>query len=455
MSSFIKRKRNGLLVALGLLVGVLIILVLVINRQTPQKTDEVIAAPLVRVIQTQLLPLRIEARGNGLARAANTWQAIANVPGRVIYRHPQLEDGVLQAAGTLLLELDPSRYHLAEAEALAKLASLAAEQKRLEVNATNAKQLLALEKEGLQLAERELARLQRLAKSGSVSHSRHDAEERTILVQRKTVQSLENEVELLPSSRQRLKAETEQAATRLEQTRQDLKDTRFIAPYDLRLGVIEAELHQYINAGKRLFQADGIASAEITAQIPLAKLRRLVKTPESFKEEKLGLDISDSIDFSGIDVEVKLVGGEGAFWPAKVVRVAKGLNPKTRAAQVVVEVTEPYRRASLPELPALQPDMYVQVKLSSKATKPRLIIPASALHQGEVYLVNEQQRLERRRVEVAFEQQDMVIISKGLTTGETLIIDDLSPAINGMLIQPLQDTASEQNLRRKAKGETL
>lgn len=455
MTSFIKRKRNGLLVALGVLLGVLIVLVLVANRQAPQKTDEVTAAPVVRVIQTQLLPLRIEARGNGLARAANTWQAIANVPGRVVYRHPQLEDGVLHAADTLLLELDPSRYHLAEAEALAKLATLAAEQKRLEVNAANAKQLLALEKEGLELAERELARLQRLAKSGSVSHSRHDAEERAILVQRKTVQSLENEVQLLPSSRQRLKAEIEQASTRLEQAKQDLKDTRFIAPYDLRLGVIEAELHQFINAGKRLFQADAIASAEITAQIPLAMLRRLVRAPEGLEEKKFNLDISDQIDFSAIDVEVKLVGGEGAAWPAKVVRVAKGLNPKTRAAQVVVEVTEPYRRASLPELPALQPDMYVQVKLSSEAAQPRLIIPASALHQGEVYLVNDQQRLERRKVEVAFEQQGMAIIAQGLTGGETLIIDDLSPAINGMLIQPLQDTASEQSLRQKAKGETL
>lgn len=453
MNGFVRRWRHGLLVALGLVIGIGLIVIFILNRQAPQRDNAVAAAPTVGVIKVRSLPFRVEARGNGIARPARTWQAIANVPGRVVYRHPQLEDGVLLLAETLLLEIDPSRYRLAEAEAEGELASLAADQAQLEMSAENTKRLLVLERERLQLAEQELARFQHLAKSGSVSHSRRDEEARATLAQREIVQSLQNQLQLMPSSRQRLEAEVERAATRLAQARQDIEDTRFVAPYDLRLGDVEAELHQYVNAGQRLFQADGIATAEIVAQIPLTMLRRLMKAATHSDANVDALDLGDRLDFSAIDVEVMLVAGDGVRWPARVVRVARGLNPETRAAQVVVEVEEPYRSASPPAQPVLQPDMYVQVRLSAETPDPQLIVPATAVHQGYVYVLDDQQRLERRAVEVAFEQHDMAVISKGLMGGETLIVDDLMPAINGMALQPQRDEAMEQRLQQQALGD--
>lgn len=453
MSGFTKRWGRGLLVALGLLIGIGLMVTFIMNRQAPQRDNIAAAAPTVGVIEVRSLPFRVEARGNGIARPTRTWQAIANVPGRVVYRHPRLDDGVLLLADTLLLEIDPSRYRLAEAEAQGELASLAAEQAQLAMSAENTQRLLELERERLQLAEQELSRFRRLSESGSVSRSRRDEEERATLAQREIVQSLQNQLQLIPSSGQRLEAEVERATTRLAQARQDIEDTRFVAPYDLRLGEVEAELHQYVNAGQRLFQADGIASAEIVAQIPLNMLRRLMKAPRHSNVKTNALDLGDRLDFSVIDAEVTLVAGDGVHWPARVMRVARGLNPDTRAAQVVVEVEEPYRSASPPEQPVLQPDMYVQVRLSAELPEPQLVVPATAVHQGEVYLIDDQQRLERRAVEVAFEQHDMAVISKGLTGGETLVVDDLMPAINGMALQPLHDEAVEQQLRQRAVGE--
>ncbi|MGC3872522.1 efflux RND transporter periplasmic adaptor subunit [Halomonas sp. GXIMD04776] len=453
MSLLSKRGWRGLLVVSGLALGIGLIVILVLNRQAPSRSETTAGIPTVSVIEARPLPFRIEARGHGVARPARTWQAIANVPGRVVHRHPQLEDGVLLPAGTLLLEIDPSRYRLDEAEAQAELASLSAEQAELEMEAENTGRLLALERERLQLAERELSRIRRLADSGSVSRSRLDEEERATLSQRETVQSLENELQLIPSRRQRLKAEVERASTRLEQARQDIEDTRFVAPYDLRLGEVEAELHQYINAGQRLFQADGVAAAEVVAQVPLSMLRRLMGVSRHSDTKESVLDLSERLDFSTIDAEVQLVAGGSARWPARVVRVARGLNPETRAAQVVVEVEEPYRRASPPEKPALQPDMYVQVRLSIEAPEPLLAIPATSVHHGEVYLVDGQKRLERRSVEVAFEQHDLAVIASGLAGGETVIVDDLTPAITGMAVDPRRDEELAQRLRQRALGE--
>ena len=204
MAKFIKRRARGLLVGLGLLLGIGLMVVFILTRQAPQRDNTELAAPVMSVIEVKSLPFQVEARGHGIARPTQTWQAIANVPGRVVYKHARLDDGVLLPAETLLLEIDPSQYQLAEAEALGELASLAAEHAQLDMTVENTQRLLELEQQRLQLAEQELVRFQRLAKSGSVSQSRRDEEERAMLAQREKVHSLRNQLQLIPSSRQRL-----------------------------------------------------------------------------------------------------------------------------------------------------------------------------------------------------------------------------------------------------------
>jgi multidrug efflux pump subunit AcrA (membrane-fusion protein) len=129
------------------------------------------------------------------------------------------------------------------------------------------------------------------------------------------VESLENQLRLIPSRRQRLDAGIERAATRLAQARRDLADTRFVAPYDLRLGEVEVEMHQHVGVGQRLFQADSIETAEVEAQIPLNMLRRVMAAVPHPTRREDALDISEWMDFSAIRAEVFLVGAEGVHGP--------------------------------------------------------------------------------------------------------------------------------------------
>lgn len=453
MSSLFRRWGRGLLIVSGLAIGILLIVILVLNRQGPSRGEAVLAAPTVRVLEVEPMAFRVEARGYGTARPARTWQAIANVSGRVVNRHPGLESGTLLAKDTLLLEIDPSRYRLAEAEAQAQLASLAAEQTQLSMETENTQRLIALERERLILAEQELSRIEHLAPTGAVSRSRLGEERRATLAQSLTVQSLENKLQLIPSRRQRLEAEIDRTSTLLEQARRDLDDTRFEAPYDLRLGEVEAELYQYIHTGQRLFSADGIEAAEVVAQVPMDMLRRLLGTQTVLDADDETLNIAQRLDFSVIDAEVTLVAGEGARWLARVVRIANGLDPATRTAQVVVRVDEPYQHVAPLTHPALVRNMYVQVRLAASSPDSLLVVPTAAVHQGEVYVVDSDQRLIRRPVTVAFEQHDLAVIAEGLASGETLIVDDLVPAINGMTIDPRRDDELTRSLRRQAMGE--
>ncbi|MFW3615196.1 efflux RND transporter periplasmic adaptor subunit [Billgrantia antri] len=440
MTGLAQRLVRILAVVIGLVIGVVFLVMFVINRQSPEHRNSPPAPTAVAVIEVQPLPFRLEARGHGVARPAETWQAVANVSGRVVERHPQLESGALLHEGTLLLALDPSRYELAIAEAEAELAQLEAEE-------ANTRRLLELERQSLDLAEQELSRIERLAATGSVSTSQRDTQRRSTVGQRQAVASLENSLALLPAQRER-------ASVRLAQARRDLADTRFVAPYDLRLGEVEVELHQFVGVGQRLFEADSLAAAEVEARLPFSMVRRLLGSVAPAELEPGSLDLSERIDLNSIGAELELVGAPGVGWTGRVVRVASGLDPATRAVRVVVRVEHPWRDARPPDHPPLQRDMYTRVKLSASAPETSMVVPVSALHLGELYLADELDRLVRRPVSVAFKQGGLAMIEAGLVPGERVVLDDLQPAIEGMPLSVRRDEAAEARLTARARGES-
>jgi RND family efflux transporter MFP subunit len=444
------RLSKRLPVFLGFGLGVLLIVVSVAYFQSPERIDEEASATTVTFIEAERLPFRFEARGHGIARPSETWQAFANVAGRVVERHPQLKSGTMLPKGTFLLALDPSRYELAIAGARADSEGLSIEQVKLDTEEANTRRLLKLERERMRLSEREYARIEQLFQSGTVAQAQLDEQLRSMLAQRQAVASLENTLALIPTRRDMLKAQQESATVRLTQARRDLEDTRFTAPYDLRLSKVDVELHQFVSVGQLLFQADNVVAAEVEARIPFSALRRLLgNTAFSSDESK---NIEARLDLSTLDAELTLAGAGEVRWKGRVVRVASGLDPSTRAVRVIIQVDRPYDNARPPDRPPLQRDMYTRVRISALSPEPLMVIPASAVHQGEIWLVSEDDHLIRRSVEVAFEQNDLAIVAKGLTPGERLVVEDLPTAIEGMALAPRLNTALRDWLATRALG---
>jgi hypothetical protein len=82
-----------------------------------------------------------------------------------------------------------------------------------------------------------------------------------------------------------------------------------------------------------------------------------------------------------------------------------------------------------------------------------LVVPASAIHQGVVYLADDDDRLQRQSVTVAWQQGELAVVSGGLEPGDRLILDDLIPAIEGMLLSPRPDEQTRQWLEKRAAGD--
>lgn len=444
--------RRALIALAGLAIGAALLALFVANRKTPERQETAIVPASVTVIEAKSLPFRLEARGHGVARPAETWQAVANVAGHVVESHPNLESGAILSKGAALLALDPSRYELAVAEARSELATLEAEKSQLDTEEAYTRRLLKLERERLALAEQELSRIEDLAGPGAVSRSQLDEQRSAALAQLRAVASLENTLAVLPSRREVLEAQRQRASARLAQAQRDLEDTRFVAPYDLRLSAVEAELHQFVSAGQTLFLADNLSAAEVEAHVPVSMMRRLVGGLEPDDPPQEALDLGERIDLSAIDAELEMVGAPGAIWKGRVTRIASGLDPVTRTVRVVVRVDQPYRDARPPERPPLQRGVYTRVRLSVPSPEPLLAVPAAAVHAGEIYRVDENDRLERRPVEVAFEQGDLAVIAAGLAPGERVVVDDLPSAARGMPLAPRRDEALERRIAGWASG---
>jgi hypothetical protein len=63
-----------------------------------------------------------------------------------------------------------------------------------------------------------------------------------------------------------------------------------------------------------------------------------------------------------------------------------------------------------------------------------------------VFVIDQEHRLQKKRVVVDFVQSDFVVIKSGLSGGEMVVVSDPSPAIIGMKVSPVKDDRLRQHM---------
>lgn len=401
----------------------------------PAQVEGAAPALPVRVMTVTARDIRPTAKAWGNLRAADTWVAVAEVQGEVIWRHPDLEPGRLIPEGTEVLRIDPADYELALAQAEADLAALAAEAAQLTAEAANTTRIVALERERLALAEADLARTRTLAEQGAVPQARADEAERATLLARRTVAELENALALIPSREARITAQTARTQAALDGARRSRDRTTLSAPFDLRVIEVSAERFQTVSPGQVLIRGDGIQAVEVVAHLPIDSFRRLVGALPG------GLTLAEMTragPATRIDATLSPLSDRGQVWPGLVSRIEGALDARARTVPVVVTVDAPYAGADPPRRLPLVPNMQVQVSFAGAPLVGVIAIPEAALHVGMVRLVGPDDLLELRPVTVGFAQDGRVVLTDGLSPGDRVVLDDIAPAIPGLVLAPIE-----------------
>ncbi len=427
------------------LIGVVVFVLLKNNSSEPVRmvvAEKATAVHVISVPETTVAP-RLVATGN--VEPSRVWSGVAQVSGKISVLHPHLKQGALIREGEMLLQIDPRNYELAITQAKTGIEAVKVQLAQIDVQEANTEALLLIERQELKIAGDELQRKQKMLKQNSISQSDYGKEQRSLLAQQKSAQSLTNSIKLYPVERRQLAVEMEKQQVALADAKLNLEYTTVLMPFNGRIAEVKIELQQFVAQGSLMVVADGIEKAEVAVQIPMGRLGKLINPATVINPTEAG-DIEPG-KLLGISARVLLQQNEYLVeWDARVARISDALDPRTRTVGVIIEVDKPYAQVQPGRRPPLVKGLFVDVVLSGQPQESRLVIPLSALHGQHVFVVNQEHRLEQRKITIGSKGPDYVVISSGLQAGEQVIISDLFSAVEGMLLKPVADDATLQQL---------
>lgn len=418
------------------LLGLIILMVFIQSKPAPKLKSNLESAPLVEVEQAKVRKLQMSIKGYGRAQSKESWQAIAEVSGRVIYRHPNLEKGSMLPAGTVALKIDPVDYQLKLAQAKSDLNSAIADADRIALNKNKQTLSLSLEMNRLNILEKEYKRKKGLLEKGSVSHSAVDKEQSNVFAQQEKVLDLETRLKLIPNDIDVAQARIQVNQSRLEEAQRKLAKTTITIPFDARITQVNAVLEQVINQQSVLLKANHIGAMEINAQFAITDMKQFIR-------QTVDTPVSQGNEFPDIkrlklQANITLYsGGENMRWPGRVTRVSDSIDPQGNTLGLIVEMENDWTNFDPLNNTPVMNDMFLEVMVIGK-NKEVLSIPTKAIHGQSIYIV-EGNILRIKPVTILFESGAYTAIDakseNSISENAFVVTTDLLPAIDQMTVR--------------------
>ena len=238
----------------------------------------------------------------------------------------------------------------------------------------------------------------------------------------------------------------------------NLKSTVVTLPFDARIASVNVEVSQFLQSSTRIGVADGIATAEVTAQYPLASVRKFFnRLRDEFdpgeRQWKNQHEFARAIKLPAV-VRFR-TGDRDVTWPASVARLNDNLGEQTRTTGIITVVEGPYGDARADKRCPLVKSMFVQVFLISKSLNDKIIIPAASISNGQVYIVDTKSWRKLQAAKIGYCGDGFVIVDDGLEVGDHLVVSELQLATPNTLLKLIEDTTLPTRLQKLAKlGET-
>ncbi len=422
------------------LFGVAILVVAVKSKTgATMKPEERMAVP-VEVYTVTRQPIAPEVVGYGHVRPKVSWDAVAEVGGKVIERHPRLEKGRTMEAGAVLARIDPLEYELKQAQAEADLSSTEGELARLDARRANAGNNREIQLRQVALAKKELKRMEDLFKKKALSQSAFEQQRSNLLVQEQKLAEIDNELRLIDADRTVSEAKRRIAEAKALDARRQLEKSVITLPFDARVSEVNLELDQVVKAGEVIARAYRMDTMEVESQVALHDMRRLGRSmPEERHPGVHPFDISDL----GLTASVRLNMLDAApAWEAKVSRVRETVAQGEGSVGVIVEVEQDVDEVVPGKRPPLINGMFAEVHIRG-AEQLHLTVPSHAVHGGKLHVVSQNNELKVVPVTPLFERDGLTAV-EGVPEGAQAITTTLNPVVPGTPGRIVSGSAEEE-----------
>jgi len=353
--------------------------------QTVQQSAEP-TVPKVNVVRVEPQSLRLNVMSQGVVAPRETIDLVTEVGGKVAQVHSAMAAGGFFAANELLLTIDPRDYDYAIVAAEAQLA----EAKRVLIN--------------------EQAQVEQ-------AHSEWQAlgeGEPTALALRKPQ---------LAEAQAKLKAaEADLAKAKLNRSRCELR-----APFAGRVLSKQAGLGQYLPSGAVIARIYASDVAEVRLPISTEQL--------AFLELPLGQN-GKAGRWPAVTLRAELAGKPHS-WQGRIVRSEAALDDNSGQLYLVAQVAEPFRESA--DRPPLLSGLFVQAEIEGVLREGLFSLPRTALNGlQQAKLVDAEQRLEIRQLQVLRHDAERVVIKAGLNPGDRVVVSELPVPVAGMRVTAVE-----------------
>ena len=387
-----KRSAQPFVAAAVLALGVAGVFAILAMRPSAEARPQVTRAPLVEVMSVEPGPYEFVVRAHGTVVPRREGDLVPQVSGSVQWVSPALASGGFFDEGEPLLKIDPADAEVAVESARASVARAESEAQR---------------------ARRELSRQRTLAQRSVASQTNLDD---ALNAERVAAASLR------------------EAEARRVQAERDLARTEITAPYAGRVRSADIDVGEFVARGTSVAKIYAVDFAEVRLPIPDSDL--------GFIDLSLGGG-PEAAQAAGPRVLLKAqFGGQDQVWEGRVVRTEGEIDPRSRMVHVVAEVEDPYGRqadsAARGFSTPLAAGLFVEADIYGRRVEQALTLPRIAVREGgRVLVVDGDDVVRERPIDVLRTQSDRVIVGEGLRAGERVAVGPSELVVDGMTVRPL------------------
>ncbi len=351
-------------------------------RQRKPKAKET----LVEVTEVQRTDAQAVVQVMGTVVAAQEVILQPRVSGEVVRLSPKLVPGGRFEADEFMLRIDPSDYELAVQRAQAQIAQCEYDLK-------------------MELGHQEIAK-----------------REWELLGAEKNASELDRELALRKPHLAKFRAALKGAEAALREAELDLERTTIRAPFSCVVTEENVDLGAQVTSQTRLATLVGTDAYWVRAAVPVDQLD-WIRFPSADGRGGSAARIHQQF---GTERQKHCVG--------RVVRLMGDLEPEGRMARVLISVRDPLRLDSPGESACpLLIGAYVNIEIDGREVKDVFRLPRRLLRDGgKVWIMNDERSLEIRPVDVVWRSRDNVLVRRGLSEGDRVIVSDLPAPVAGM-----------------------
>lgn len=229
-------------------------------------------------------------------------------------------------------------------------------------------------------------------------------------------------------------AKLKAAEANRDKARLYLSRTEISVPFKGRVRTKGVDIGQFVSAGSKVGRVFATDVAEI--RLPLSDRQlAILNLPMAYNAESgQGPRVTLSANIAGRTYE----------WEGQLVRTAAAIDPQTRMLYAVAEVKDPYGAAAIDGMP-LAMGLFVSAKIEGKTYDNGVVMPRSALRTGnKAYVITADNKMSIRDVSVLSSSPEGVIVEGGVSIGERVVVSPVRAAIDGMTVNPLENTLSSE-----------